>query len=347
MVNIKKRILFIILCGILLLGTTGCGNYIYSPNKLTNNNSNNNSNNNNTTQDRDIQVEEKKYTKESLENAISSQPVIVYSTEYLIQDEDYKCLYPDLLVANIKNNSGEDVKNVQVASVAWDSNGFPIKIDSKYGSDIYVPIVDFDDVNLTNGQTYDDTGLALGCTTESKIKTFKAIVVNYTDFDGNTWKNPLFNSWKDFYEDKKLNDNSKSISDTYNTNNNNELVKIYIFGSKESSECAACNYQIEELKKLDAYNKKFEIVYKELYVNQKDWVKGKDYQLGKNVVQAFQNAGFDNISLDGMPIVVISDVYAQLGANPNLENYIIEAYNNGSYDAVKCIENNKKNCIRN
>lgn len=207
----NKKGFFVLIAIISIICITGCSNT--NDSKETGNNNLNSSNiteNSNSEQNnkKDKEEEKKKepeYTKESLDEEISKQPVIVYSTEYLVQDADYKCLYPDLLIANIKNNSETDVKKAEVAFVAWDNNGFPVKIDPKYGSSSYIQTVKYDDVNLTNGQTYDETGLGLGCTSESNIKTFKAIVVSYTDFDGNTWKNPLYSTWKNFYEDKKLN----------------------------------------------------------------------------------------------------------------------------------------------
>ena len=38
----------------------------------------------------------------------------------------------------------------------------------------------------------------------NNISKFKAIVVSYTDFDGNTWNNPLLSDFKELYADKKL-----------------------------------------------------------------------------------------------------------------------------------------------
>ncbi len=343
MKNKTLSILLIVLCVICLFGTTSCG-IIKKP--LDNNTSNgNNTNNNNQSQNQNGQSESSKYTKESLEMEISNQPVVVYSTEYLVQDEDYKCLYPDLLIANIKNNSGKSIKNAEIAFVAWDSNGFPIKIDSKYGRDSYVQIVDFDDVNLTNGQTYDDTGLALGCTYESKIKTFKAIVKSYTDFEENTWQNPLYTVWKDFYENKPLDYSlsSNSSSDSDSLAGNSGPVKVYVFNAKG---CSACESQIDYLKGLSSYNKKFQIIEKELYVDTESWGEGKDFNLAKNVAKEFNKVGFNEITETGAPMVIISNVYATTGYYESLEGYINQAYNAGDKDVVGCIEKGNSNCLK-
>lgn len=146
-------------------------------------------------------------TSEELETALLEEPMYVESTKYIVQDERYKSLYPDLLQAVIKNNSGTDIKNAVVAFVAWDSNGFPVKIETKYsfGRGSYVVQCNYSDVNLVDGDTYGDgSGLSLDSDTDN-IATFKAIVVSYEDFDGNSWDNPYYNTWVEKYSDKKLN----------------------------------------------------------------------------------------------------------------------------------------------
>jgi hypothetical protein len=119
------------------------------------------------------------------------------------------------------------------------------------------------------------------------------------------------------------------------------LVKVYIF---EAGGCPACEAQVEYLEKLDSYNKKFEIVKKELYVDHVDWAKGKDYDLGVKVSTEFKNHGFD-AGYDSTPLVVVSDIYAQNGYNAELEKTILEAYEKGDKDTVKCIEDGKSECF--
>ena len=106
----NKKGFFVLIAIISIICITGCSNT--NDSKETGNNNLNSSNiteNSNSEQNnkKDKEEEKKKepeYTKESLDEEISKQPVIVYSTEYLVQDADYKCLYPDLLIANIKNS---------------------------------------------------------------------------------------------------------------------------------------------------------------------------------------------------------------------------------------------------
>lgn len=135
-------------------------------------------------------------TGAELDNALLEQPMYVEKTDYIVQDARYKVLYPDMLQAVIKNNSGTDVKNAEVAFVAWDSNGFPVKIETSHslGKGAYVVRCTYSDVNMLDGTTYGkDSGMALDSDTDN-IETFKAIVVSYDDFDGNTWKNPYFDT---------------------------------------------------------------------------------------------------------------------------------------------------------
>jgi thiol-disulfide isomerase/thioredoxin len=113
-----------------------------------------------------------------------------------------------------------------------------------------------------------------------------------------------------------------------------EKVKVYIF---EAGGCPYCEAEIEYLKKLDSYNKKFTIERRELYVDHVDWEQGKDYELGKAVAEKFQKDGFEDASYLGTPFVVISDVYAAATYSTDLETYINKAYKAGDKDVVNQI----------
>lgn len=122
-----------------------------------------------------------------------------------------------------------------------------------------------------------------------------------------------------------------------------EPVKVYIF---EAGGCPYCEAQIEYLEGLSSYEKEFVIVKKEAYVDHVDWEQGKDYELAKNVAEAFKKAGFEDATHQATPFVVISDLYAAAAYNTNLEETIKEAYEKGDKDIVKCIENGKDNCLK-
>ncbi|OAT87594.1 DUF5780 domain-containing protein [Candidatus Arthromitus sp. SFB-turkey] len=161
------------------------------------------------------------------ENLLSSQPVSVINTEYVVQDESFKALYPDLLTVSIKNNTDQDIKNAVVSFVAWDENNLPVKIEGQFdfSDTTYVKKVNFSDINLVAGGTFDEnSGLALS--ENSKIKTFKAIVESYETFDGTTWKNPYYDEFCTLYEGKKLTDDmSVEVKLENDTNITNDTPK--------------------------------------------------------------------------------------------------------------------------
>ena len=148
--------------------------------------------------------EEEEITPERLDELLRTQPVYIDSTEYYVQDEQYKALYPDLLVSTVVNNSGTNMKNAVFAFAAWDSHGFPVKINGQYEPDTteYVKQGEHPDINLANGEST-QSAFALRQDT-TNIATFKSIVVSYDDFDGNTWTNPYYTYWTALYDDKVL-----------------------------------------------------------------------------------------------------------------------------------------------
>jgi glutaredoxin len=111
-------------------------------------------------------------------------------------------------------------------------------------------------------------------------------------------------------------------------------VKVYIF---EAGGCPWCERQKEYLKGLESYGKKFVIVTKELYVDHISWQEGKDYELGKKVAEAFNEAGFADASYNGTPLVIISDLYAASAYSESLEKYIDKAYELKDKDIVSCL----------
>lgn len=141
----------------------------------------------------------------SLINQISNQDVRVISTDYTVQDERYKSLYPDLLKAIIVNNTSYDIRDAVVAFVAWDNNNLPVKIKGRYDmTGSYIKRVNYSDINLVPGSTYgENEGLGLDDDCDN-ISTFKAIIVSYETFDGIKWSNPLYSSWCKLYEGVKL-----------------------------------------------------------------------------------------------------------------------------------------------
>lgn len=122
-----------------------------------------------------------------------------------------------------------------------------------------------------------------------------------------------------------------------------DKVKVYMF---EAGDCPYCEAEMEYLQSLEGYNKTFEVVRKELYVDHVNWAEGKDYELGKKVAETFEFAGYEEASYLSTPFVVISDIYAVAGYNTELESIIAIAASEGDKDAVSCIAANKDDCIR-
>ncbi len=123
----------------------------------------------------------------------------------------------------------------------------------------------------------------------------------------------------------------------------NDLVKVYVFITKEG--CIYSKQQIEYLKRMDSYGKKFIIVEKELYVDTSSWKRGKDFDLAKRVSTAFKKIGFNQANYIGTPFIVIGDLYAAMTDARDLENVIEEAYKVGDKDVVGCFERNNKDCL--
>lgn len=152
-----------------------------------------------------LTTEKKVLGIEDFEKLLSTQHVFVESTEYIVQREDSKALFPDILSASIKNNSNFDIKNIVAAFVAWDENNLPVKIRGQYDftDGNYIKNLNYSDVNLPpSASSGKNGGLALN--SESKIKTFKAIVKSYVTFDGTIWNNPLYEKFRELYVSKKL-----------------------------------------------------------------------------------------------------------------------------------------------
>lgn len=143
-------------------------------------------------------------SEKELEDLLAKEPVSIISTDYVVQDEQYKSLYPDMLQAVIQNNTDTDIKSAVVSFVAWDKNGLPVKIKGylSFNEAGYVSDVDYSNINLAAGKTYgEDSGYQID--ENQEIKSFKAIVKSYETFEGETWKNPYYDTFCSLYEGKK------------------------------------------------------------------------------------------------------------------------------------------------
>lgn len=132
--------------------------------------------------------------------------LVVSEARLLVQSEEYKSLYPDVLQAILVNNTQSDIKDVVVAFVAWDENDLPVLIKGQfdYNPASYIRRASYAGINMVPGSTYgENTGMRLDESIRG-IVTVKAIVVSYVTFDGETWENPEFAQFIEEYEGKKL-----------------------------------------------------------------------------------------------------------------------------------------------
>lgn len=138
-----------------------------------------------------------------MEEVLLQQPCYVEKIDYM--DGDYG-IGADVSVI-VKNNSGTDIKDVFYAMAGWDGNNLPMILYTYKPEDGtgYVVETHFGDANIVDGGTYGE-GLLFGIKeqTASRLETFKAVVVKYEDFEGNTWENPYYSDWIEMYKEKKL-----------------------------------------------------------------------------------------------------------------------------------------------
>ena len=178
-----------------------------------------------------------------LEQRLQQQPLAVISTDYIVQDEQYKALYPDMLQAVLKNGAGSDIKDAIVAFVGWDKNNLPVKIKGSidFSDGSYVREVNYADINLIPGDTFGkNSGFEID--ENCGIETFKAIAVSYETFEGDTWENPYYDAWKELYEGNKLSDEL-----TVTMEEPEEISVIVELPAQSTPEAA---YDAEELEEL-------------------------------------------------------------------------------------------------
>lgn len=167
-----------------------------------------------------------------LEKELNKQDIVVENVEYMIQDEQYKSLYPDMLSAIAKNNTNTDIRDITYAYVAWDRNGLPLRIKGSidFSDGQYVYGGKGENVNVAPGETF---GQGYGFEIDSdmdEVYTMKAIIVDYEGFNGEKWTNPLYREFKNIYEGKRLADIEGHEDNVYyrfggaaDSNNENEV----------------------------------------------------------------------------------------------------------------------------
>ena len=138
------------------------------------------------------------------EELLAQLPLFISSTQYVVQDEQYKSLYPDMLQAVLQNDTDADIKNAVVAFASWDKNGLPVKIKGSidFSDGSYIKQVNYADINLVPGDSFgENSGFEVD--EACGITHFTAMVASYETFEGDVWENPLFEDWCALYEGTK------------------------------------------------------------------------------------------------------------------------------------------------
>ena len=256
---------------------------------------------------------------QDFEALLDTQSLRVVSTKYLVQDENYKSLYPDMLQAVLQNDTEFDIKNVVVAFVAWDENNIPVKIKGSidFSDGAYVKLVNYSDINLVPGTTYgDNSGYEVD--EACRIATFKAIVVSFEAFTGETWENPYFDEWCKLFEGVKYTedlsvdvnieeDHLPTGSGTNADSNTNSLNESEILSEIEAQELRVIStkYLVQDEN------------YKSLYPDMLQAVLQNDTEFDiKNVVVAF--VAWDE---NNLPVKIKGSIDFSDGAYVKLVNY--------------------------
>ena len=140
---------------------------------------------------------EDKAKEQEIKKYMSEQEIIVESAE------KFKEWYSDTISGIkviVKNNTEKVVKNYVVGILAYDKNGYPLKIE--YNN--YVSSCKFDGANIQPGQTYGQEKYCNIIYENEKIESALACVEKAEYYDGSTWENPYYEYWLNQYKEKPL-----------------------------------------------------------------------------------------------------------------------------------------------
>lgn len=204
-----KRMCVYSLLGIVMIFSAACSNGSVNDTKTEKNNESGNAEELKTVSKDVIKYEKEELEEKSLEELKKEAldfPVEIIDLNILIQDDEYKSLYPDLFSVVVKNNTEVDIRDYKVAMMAWDSNDLPLKLRGQFdfSDGRYVVTVDATDVNLIPGATDgEQSGLPLDDQMKD-LQTLEAIVLDYTDFDDNIVENEAAKAFLNAIEGKTL-----------------------------------------------------------------------------------------------------------------------------------------------
>ena len=122
----------------------------------------------------------------------------------VISAKKYKEWYSDTtsgVQVIVKNNSKKVVKSYTVSVLAYDSSGFPLKI--QYNN--YETLVKLDGANIQPGKTHGKDNYCSIFYEQEKISSALACVTEVEYYDGTTWNNPYYEYWIEEYKEKPIN----------------------------------------------------------------------------------------------------------------------------------------------
>lgn len=144
------------------------------------------------------------YDMEYSNNEGTKLPIVVTGIE--ISEENYS-LIESLATFHVTNLKNTDYKYAEFAVLAWDNDGFPMKLDQPYvfsTTDLDHDYADYfsgENIRANTSQSYE-------CGFDFKISDIgymSVFLVYCEDFASKTWENPIANHWEEI-EGRKLED---------------------------------------------------------------------------------------------------------------------------------------------
>ena len=150
-------------------------------------------------------------TNGELDKQLMLQPMYADGVKYYYATSSPQLQY-DAMGATVMNNSDVNITSFVIAFCAFDEKGNPIKIkqpgESAEGA--YIRTISYDLTKVKGDKKYINPGesfdnVVFYVNNEPQIVTIKACVKSYESVDKITWKNPLYDKFKENYSGKKLN----------------------------------------------------------------------------------------------------------------------------------------------